>query len=414
MKRGLPRHPLPTTGPKNKVVVGVDPGFTSGLAILDLNGVPLQIRSLKGAGRALLIEEITRHGEPILITCDVSQAPDLVRKISSAFNSAIFTPEKSLSVKEKRELLEEFSQAHGIELRQLDSHSQDALAAAYKALKRFRNKFEKLEEAVRHLTTPGALYSLKAMIVKGYTISKALAGLLIDSEKPRPQTPSVNATIKEELNRLREQVAEYEQAISRLSRELRSNRAVIKEMKEQNERLKVALESERRRLSLTLRRDILYQNQSRQIASLTKRAQEAEAKYDDLANRLRRLQALKREGRAGGLTLLKPVDTFTEEGVERAIEEMDIKQGDTVLILNAGGGGAATAKRLIGVKPRAIIICTAMSHQAEDAIRKSRIPIFSSSELSIIDFDGIPAVNTAELEEKTLQKRRDSEYPTII
>jgi len=58
------------------------------------------------------------------------------------------------------------------------------------------------------------------------------------------------------------------------------------------------------------------------------------------------LQRLRELESKGELILLKPIDRFTAEGLERASKLYEIKPGDYVLLLDATGGGATTARKL--------------------------------------------------------------------
>jgi len=123
-------------GHKPKVIVGIDPGFTSGLAIIDLEGKLIFVGSLKDAGREVIVKEITRYGEPVLISTDVSPTPEFIKKIAAAFDSPIYTPNKSLSVDEKRQIVSEHNIMKQHDTNRVDLHAQDAFAAALKAFKK--------------------------------------------------------------------------------------------------------------------------------------------------------------------------------------------------------------------------------------------------------------------------------------
>ncbi len=391
------------------MVVGIDPGATSGLAILTLKGNPIYITSLKDAGREALIKEIAAYGEPILISSDVSPIPSFIKKIASAFDATVFTPEKSLSVDEKKQLVFDFGKTRKYVTSKLDLHSQDALAAAYKAFKRFRNKFEKVEEAARRLTSDDALEEVKTKIVKGYALSRALKSMISEKVEERESIKLVtiaDPSLQEELNRLRERIAKDEQTIKNLTKEDAIHRNRIRELKKENIRLKTLIDAERDKHTLNLRKNHLYQAQNKQITFLQTRLQEIEKKYESLITRSKRVQELKKEGKAGNLILLKPIDMFTEEGVEKAFSDIDIKSGDPIIIMNASGGGAATARKLVEMKPKFIITCTAMSHQAEETFQNNNIILFTPSDLKILDFEGIPAVDIRELEKKIIQYER--------
>jgi predicted RNase H-like nuclease (RuvC/YqgF family) len=79
---------------------------------------------------------------------------------------------------------------------------------------------------------------------------------------------------------------------------------------------------------------------------------------------------------------------------------MNIKNGDAIIIINAAGGGPSTAKSISRIQPKFIVLCTGMSHEAEEIFIKNRIPMIKSSEIEIKYIDDMPAVLTTQIEEK--------------
>jgi hypothetical protein len=116
------------------------------------------------------------------------------------------------------------------------------------------------------------------------------------------------------------------------------------------------------------------------------------------------LKAIREMGKAGDLILLKPIQYFTEEGVEDAIRRMGVKPGDPLFILNAAGGGPSTAKRLLELRPRFIILGTGMSHHAEEMLTENGIPLLSCREVEVKYLDEMPVVSGKAVREKLRSK----------
>ena len=118
------------------IVVGVDPGTTVGIAVLDTKGNLLLVASRKGARRNEVVNLISGFGKPLVVSTDRNPPPKYVEKLSSNFGAKIFFPEHHITMIEKRRLTKEFSE----EIK--NSHQLDALAAAVKAWKNYRRTFE--------------------------------------------------------------------------------------------------------------------------------------------------------------------------------------------------------------------------------------------------------------------------------
>ena len=118
------------------IIVGLDPGTTVGVAILDTKGRVILVASKKNAKKNDVVSLISNFGRPIVIGTDRNPPPKYVQRVSSNFGSRIFYPEDHMTVKEKRNIVKNFSE----EIK--NSHEVDALAATLKAWKNYRKTFE--------------------------------------------------------------------------------------------------------------------------------------------------------------------------------------------------------------------------------------------------------------------------------
>ncbi len=129
------------------IIVGVDPGTTVGIAVLDLEGNIIEVESGKNLSVADVIFEIQSFGEPLVIATDRNPAPKSVKKVKAAFKCLLFEPEEHLSVAEKKELLRNIDP----ELKKkMNNHEKDALAAALKAFNHFSAKIRNLRKRYGH------------------------------------------------------------------------------------------------------------------------------------------------------------------------------------------------------------------------------------------------------------------------
>jgi hypothetical protein len=198
------------------LIIGIDPGTTTGLAAVTLEGKLRHTGSSRNTGIDDIIRQITTLGRPSLIASDVTPTPDSVMKIASSFGCAVFTLYEPLSVIEKNAL------TSGYETE--DLHARDALAAALNAYNKYKNKLNKI-------TALGYADEVKHRVLQGKSIEKALRE--IESEKrphikevklktdahPRHPRDTITSLLKQN-NQLREEVKLKDFEISQLKKEL--------------------------------------------------------------------------------------------------------------------------------------------------------------------------------------------------
>lgn len=126
------------------LIVGYDPGTTTGLAIIDINKNILYLRSKKDFGKKEIIKEITKRGNAILVTGDTSPLQKSVEKLASSLGCKEFEPNEDLTNLEKYKLVKEFIG----EIK--NSHERDALAAAINAQKSYAALFKKADQVVSY------------------------------------------------------------------------------------------------------------------------------------------------------------------------------------------------------------------------------------------------------------------------
>lgn len=123
--------------------VGIDPGITTGIAILDLYGNVVKIYSKRNMGRNEIIKTIADFGHPLIITSDVNPLPRNVKNIARKFNAKTFLQGKSLLSIEKKKIVRKYSDYTR------KDHETDALAAVVKAWKNYRPFLSKIEKELK-------------------------------------------------------------------------------------------------------------------------------------------------------------------------------------------------------------------------------------------------------------------------
>ncbi|MBC5793067.1 MAG: DUF460 domain-containing protein [Nanohaloarchaea archaeon] len=123
---------------KRPLIVGIDPGNTSAVAALDLEGELVFLESRLEFSRSEIIQKIIEVGHPVVVSCDKADMPSNVEKIASSLGANRFEPEEDLPKQRKEELG-----------RGDNSHEKDAHASALHAYKSLRKQFRKINKRSR-------------------------------------------------------------------------------------------------------------------------------------------------------------------------------------------------------------------------------------------------------------------------
>jgi len=398
---------------KRKLLVGIDPGTTCGLAVLDLDARPILIESSKGTARDIVIHKISEVGDAIIVASDVSPAPDFVRKVASSLKAIIFAPEAVMESTEKHLIVQDYATQHGI--KSLDPHSRDALAAALKAFRNYSIKFKQVEACVRTLGRQVSPDEAKALVARGYTIKRAL-DLLIRRKEKIDAIKTIQPRESSEVTKLRKKVSEQRRGLERL--EVQNQRLLekIERLKSEITRIEIQRENERVEASREVKRERIYQIQRSEIENLHAELEKAKHTMAEYQQRFDRLKHLREREARGEIRLLKPIEFFTFKGVENAVKTFDIRRGDSIILLNASGGGRSTARTLAEMGLRAVVACTPMSHEAEEELKDSDTPLLSSSNLHVEWIEGYPYISAKELKTavESIGKLEDTEGKKFI
>jgi len=124
------------------LIVGIDLGTTTGVAVVDTNGDIVNLSSKKETTRSELVKHILKFGNPLIIASDVNPLPKGIEKIASSLGAKTFYPAVSMTYKEKSKIVDDYKE------RIKDSHQKDALAAALRAFKNYHGMLLKIDETV--------------------------------------------------------------------------------------------------------------------------------------------------------------------------------------------------------------------------------------------------------------------------
>jgi predicted RNase H-like nuclease (RuvC/YqgF family) len=203
------------------LIVGVDPGHTIGLAALDLSGRPLRVTHIQQGGFEAALAKLESWGTPSLIASDVRPAPELVLKLASSFNAALFVPAQPWREDDKKKAVREIFARSSFSVENV--HERDALSAAVQAWRHSQNLLRlpassdlgvEDTEILRHLLLQGVRHASALEMIKRLRLppqkeeTAKEAAPMQPVRKYPPFTPSVESlSLERTVSELRKRIS---------------------------------------------------------------------------------------------------------------------------------------------------------------------------------------------------------------
>lgn len=403
---------LPLTKKTSYVIVGLDPGTTVGLSILDLNGNLLHTASVRAQSPAEVIAEISRIGKPVVVATDKAEMPAGVEKIRRAFAAVPWTPKKDILIKEK------YAAAEGYEF--ADDHQRDSLAAAVLAFRSFQPKFENLK---KRLPAGTDIDFVRAGIIRGKTLDKILSVPVIQDEEVPEAEVEVFADEKDlEIARLEGEVAKLRKLIRGLSEDLEAKDKAVKKLQR-----RLSLERNERTADVLLSEEIT--SRDLELAQTKKALRKEERRNKTLRTRIDRMKNYVALQAGDGCLAIKVMQLLSRDAVKSVDEEMGVNDGDILYVLKIDGWGKSVIRDLSDAKIKAVIFPKLTYDRAREQhlieeFRKINLPALSGVNLSPRVKGKIGVVNEAAFtralsewdtaEEVFLKERRQEEFSGMV
>ncbi|WP_456369135.1 DUF460 domain-containing protein [Thermococcus sp.] len=374
---------------RKSVIVGIDPGITVGIAVIDLSGNILALHSERNMPVGEVFRFISEIGHPVIVATDVSPAPGFVEKIARSFKANLFVPRESLRIEEKNELL------RSLGVRVDDDHQRDALAAAYKAYLRLKPKLEHVEVKLREAGLGRKADEVKALVIQGYNLGEAMQRV-VRRERPREDEPEGQETV--DVRPYVRKIRELEERIEFLERENEELRNIIREQRRTIERLerKIADYDEEVRRKVLREREL--EAKVKRIEVLEKQLREAKAVIERLSRDLVRVKRMNVVEVRGSAVPLKVLRTLSWRELERIEREVGLRRGDVLFVINPAGAGRAIARELVERRIRALITEKPLPDAVREVLREAHVPFFTSEELDVKRVDEFAVVERETLE----------------
>jgi uncharacterized protein len=347
------------------LIVGIDPGTTTAVAALDLDGNLLHLASSRQMNMSDVIESLYKAGKPLIIASDVEEMPFTVEKIRRAFSAIAFTPKQDTSVETKVELTAPFAYAN--------DHERDALSAALDAWRQYRHRFQNLLKRI----PPGHdLDEVRARVIRGQSLDQVIGEMNSVAPVRATQVPPVAVDEKHDervrvldgmVKRLRTYVAELEEEIK--GRDYEIHRLSSRLRKAQTTR-----DAELARDTEVVKKDAIIQ-------SLKKQLHKEERHNRNLVKRLARIKKFAELSMDGDVVPVKVMESLSREGLRRLIDDVGVDEGEIIYVTRTDGWGRSVIKDLTELQVRAIVvtekILTESDPQLLPSFREAAIPLLS-------------------------------------
>ena len=423
------------------IIVGLDPGMTVGVAILDLSGEILSVNSCKEVSRAEITKHIISFGKTVLVATDVHQPPRMVKKMAAALNSKIYAPYRDLAVSAKTEMVDDYihhdnrvlvHRSGDVEPVSLprNAHERDALAAAIQGYKKYQKKLEQIERRALDLDIPQSMVDgVKIMVINEVPITKALNATIEKIKQDSIPTTTTNERESYPKKRDSNGISSISSSkngseiIYGLKNKLKSQQKQIRNLQNKNSIMGndlqkyqneiSQLEHKLERLQYEYSQNILHQKEIATKKAIIRGLQEKynyekglRLELEDQLKSIKRIRAMELSREASPV---KIVESFSKDAIREATGSWNIKRGDVVLLKSSEGGGSQTAALLVGLGVKAVLTTDKMSHQAKEEFEKHMVPLIELDRVDLEMADDFAVIRSQDLEREIVQWKQNQE-----
>lgn len=310
---------------KQLLVLGIDPGTTTGYALLDLNGKLIHLASQKQLGTNELIRKVIPHGRVVIVGTDKKKVPSLIQNVTTKLGARIISPSADLKITEKKDMLTTTN--HKIS----NDHEADALASALYALSRINPLIIKTEHHIKqHDLANHTSEIFEKVLLENSSINKATQSISLKEEpvlKQKPKSKIKKQTPTPQMQKLQEQI----QVLKKDNALLKTyNKKITKQLKNQKRKVNnlkaTPMDAIRSKL------DSLLLNREKRIKDFDKELREKDKTIKLLKTEIKRLNTILIE--SNNLCILKKLNTLGSASYEARKMILNIQKDDILYVYN--------------------------------------------------------------------------------
>ncbi|MHA2107517.1 MAG: DUF460 domain-containing protein [Candidatus Hodarchaeales archaeon] len=352
----------PSAKSLKNVILGLDPGTTTGIAILDCNrGNVLYLGSKRECGISEIIRISTQYGKVSCVAADVIPAPAMVERVAKITGAKLLTPSVLATAAQKRNYLHDYSDLT-VNYGHLNSHERDALFGALKGYNLLKPQFQKVRRAIEE-SNPSLipfLSEIQRLVLAGNSITNAIS--LIHGREDSLVTEKKETDFKHLINSLKNENIQWQAKFETMSEEMDKLDQEVKYWRNQSrehslelKRINRTLEKAKVRNSRQTRKKVTDVVE-REVGQIKEENRLFKQMVKEYQLKIKKLKEIKNFWVQGREFPLKPLKSFSDSAIRDTNINYGLHEGDIVLVLDPSGGGAQTAFKLIDFGIRGVVI----------------------------------------------------------
>ncbi|SDJ66697.1 hypothetical protein SAMN05216226_1074 [Halovenus aranensis] len=378
---------------RDPIVVGIDPGTTTAVATVGLDGEVLDVLSTRTADTAAVIEWIIERGRPILIGADVTPMPETVEDIRRSFDAAGWVPDRDLAVDVKKHRTRETGYDN--------DHERDAIAAALGAYDAHKDQFDRIAAKVP------PRQDLGTVVARVVADEESVEAVLTDLADDEPDEEDDHEHVERELTDEERRIRQLETQVERLQRHVDDLEATVEQKDEEIADLEDELTETRKQERREARERREVTRLERENRRLERERDEAREEVEALEGKLERLKALWKldhsnfadvAEKKAGLAPVKVIEQFTHDAIETAHERFGLAEDDIILLRDASGAGRSTAELLAEFDPKIVLRNGDLSDMADRVLFDHEIPVAPADLVTVQEVDELAVTRESEVE----------------
>jgi len=354
------------------IIVGMDPGTTTAIAALDLEGNLLHLSSSRQTSLSDVIESLYKVGKPIVVATDVRDMPFSVEKVRRAFNAVAYAPRLDVSVDAKMEYTQPF--------KYLNDHERDALSAALEAYRHYNHKFQTVVKRV----PPGQdLDEVRAGLIRGHSLEQVIGDLKVVPQPSKIEVPVVQIDRKSD-----ERVRVLDGMVKRL-------RTYVQELQEEikgKEHDIVRFQSRIRKIRSIHEKDVIKDAEIAKrdltIQTLKKRLRREEHSNRNLKKKIQRQNRIDELVISPDSIPVKILGAFTKDAVRTLSDDLGVLEGDVLYVIRTDGWGRSVIRDIGDIGIKAVITGPGLTSHADPQLQaaciEQNIPFLDGGEIPIL------------------------------
>jgi predicted RNase H-like nuclease (RuvC/YqgF family) len=400
---------------RDRIIVGIDPGTTTAVAVVSTDGTVLDVISTRTADTADVIEWIIERGRPVIVAADVTPMPETVEKIRRSFDAAGWVPDRDLPVDVKQHRTRE----EGYD----NDHERDAIAAAFGAYDARKAQFERI---ARETPPRQDLGTVIERVVAG---EQALAEVLEDLEEDESDESEETEHVERELTAEERRINHLEAQVERLQDHVDTLEDTIERKDDRIDEYERKLENARSEQRREARKSREVTRLERENDRLQRELEDERERVEELDGKLERLKTLWKldhsnfadvAEKRSGLVPVKVVEQFTRDAIETADEQFGLAEDDVIFLRDASGAGRSTAELLADIGPQVVLRNGQLSDVADGILFDREIPVAPADLVTVQEVDELAVARESEIEdairdwEERAEKRKRQQSAEMV